>query len=244
MTLAYYSVYVALQKLGLKNLEGYYVEFYECPSESPFVGEEKPSDLVSKARNWHAVFLQAFRPASFEFLDIALHEREQHLGCYEEVLVFVGRRYFPWQCRTGSVARDPMLDGFARVISESLGFTGPPTLPREDHIVYVKRQSLCKNVVNTNQVEAAFPVPHRVFEMVDASQTYRETLTGLIRALRNSSIVFGPHGSGLTNMIFAAPGAVVIEVNNCYWREPLYRNIAVLAGKHYLELVRSVLSIL
>lgn len=54
------------------------------------------------------------------------------------------------------------------------------------------------------------------------------TLTGMtlaeqIRRFARAEMVVGPHGSGLTNLLFAPPGATVIElmpddqVNHCFW---------------------------
>ncbi|GAQ89429.1 hypothetical protein KFL_005210020 [Klebsormidium nitens] len=239
IALAYYSTYVAVQKLGLTDLQGIDVEFYESPSVSPNPDEAKPPELIRKARERHTMFLEAFRPASIKFVDISLEATVQHLGCYESV-AFAGHIEWPWHCRTTGTKVDPMLAGFSSFIAKSLGFAPRPTLPREDHILYFKRETTVRTLRNSAELEAAFPVPYNIYSPGNSNQTYRERLTELIQLTQHASILFGMHGAGLTNAIFAAPDAVVIEVTNCYYRIPLYRNLAVLTGKNYLELVVAV----
>jgi hypothetical protein len=234
IALAYYSTYIALRKLGLRDLEGVHVEFYECQAGKP--NEVKTPEFIAAARDRHAVFLEAFKPASISFLDIGLQNKTQFFGCYESV-VFVGHNEWPWHCRTTSAEADPMLTGFANFISEALGFLGPPALPPEDHLLYFKRQNTVRTILNTAEVEAAFPVPFTAYTGADPLQSYRARLTEIIQMTRGASIIFGGHGAGLTNAIFAPQDAVVVEVTNCFFRNPLYRNLAVLTGKFYLELV-------
>ena len=44
-----------------------------------------------------------------------------------------------------------------------------------------------------------------------------------VRAFAEAECIVGPHGAGLTNLAFAAPGAAVVElfardyVNECFW---------------------------
>ncbi|GAQ88196.1 hypothetical protein KFL_004080050 [Klebsormidium nitens] len=234
MGLAYYSTYVALQKLGLESLEGIHVEFYECLSGKP--NEIKSPELIATARERHTVFMEAFRPASINFVDIELQNTSQHLGCYESVY-FVGNEGWPWHCRTTDTSEDPMLAGFVNLVTEALGFGSKPPLPEKDRVLYFKRENTVRTLLNTKEVEAAFPVPYSIYAPGSSTRTYRERLREIIGMTRNASIIFGMHGAGLTNAIFAAPDAVVIEVTNCYWRIPLYRNLAVLTGKNYLESV-------
>jgi hypothetical protein len=236
IALAYYSTYVAIRKLGLEDLRGIHVEFYECQSGNSEFKQIKSPEFIAAARERHTLFLEAFKPASISFMDVGLQNQTQFWGCYESV-VFVGHNEFPWHCRTTSTEIDPTLTGFANFIQEAVGFRDPPDLPTEEHLVYFKRETLVRTLVNTDEIEAALTVPYTVFTGADPKLSFRAQLKEFIRVSRGASIIFGGHGAGLTNVLFAPRNAVLIEVTNCFFRIPLYRNLAVLTGKYYLELV-------
>ena len=69
-----------------------------------------------------------------------------------------------------------------------------------------------------------------------------ETLTvaGQVSLFAGADAVIGPHGAGLTNIVFCKPGTVVIDlfapewVNSCYWviAEHLNLNYGYLTGKN------------
>jgi capsular polysaccharide biosynthesis protein len=54
-----------------------------------------------------------------------------------------------------------------------------------------------------------------------------------IRLFRNARLVIGPHGAGLTNVVFGTPGAVLYELLPQHYRNPCMSRLAQLRGVHY-----------
>jgi hypothetical protein len=50
----------------------------------------------------------------------------------------------------------------------------------------------------------------------------------------SSDIMIGPHGAGLTHVLFMKPQSVLIELIPNAWADPGYRNLALFSGKVYL----------
>ncbi len=62
-----------------------------------------------------------------------------------------------------------------------------------------------------------------------------------IALMRETKILMGPHGAGLSNMIFCAPGAHVIEIGDCGFPCPDFCAMAGALGlRHWLLRARSV----
>ena len=55
-----------------------------------------------------------------------------------------------------------------------------------------------------------------------------------IRAAAAADVLIGPHGAGLTHVLFQKPQSVLIELIPQAWADPGYRNLALLGGKVYL----------
>ena len=68
-----------------------------------------------------------------------------------------------------------------------------------------------------------------------------------VAAFRGATAIVGPHGAGLVNMVFADPGAEIIEISVDpgplpmdrrssilqFWGNPLFRHLAATSGHHY-----------
>jgi capsular polysaccharide biosynthesis protein len=73
------------------------------------------------------------------------------------------------------------------------------------------------------------------------------TLTGMtfleqVRLFAEASIVTGPHGAGFANMVFAPPGATLIElmgpvVNRTFGPERFYQRLSAVCGHRYARVV-------
>jgi capsular polysaccharide biosynthesis protein len=48
--------------------------------------------------------------------------------------------------------------------------------------------------------------------------------------------VVAPHGAGLANIVFAPPGAALVEVFHPQYRHPCYENLAAACGHRYVGL--------
>jgi capsular polysaccharide biosynthesis protein len=72
-----------------------------------------------------------------------------------------------------------------------------------------------------NEAEVLELLTERGFTVVDPGAL---SVAEQIRACAGASIIVGAHGAGLTNLMFAAPGAAVVELfpgghvlPDCYW---------------------------
>jgi capsular polysaccharide biosynthesis protein len=54
-----------------------------------------------------------------------------------------------------------------------------------------------------------------------------------IAVFRNARLIIGPHGAGLTNLVFGTPGAVVYELLPDHYLNPCVNRLAQLRGLHY-----------
>ena len=50
-----------------------------------------------------------------------------------------------------------------------------------------------------------------------------------------SDVMIGPHGAGMTHIMFLKPHSVLIELIPNGWADPGYRNLAIFSGKTYLN---------
>lgn len=84
--------------------------------------------------------------------------------------------------------------------------------------LYVSRRDARRRIVNEDEIIALL-VPHG-FEVVHPGDM---SLTDQIRTFSEAQVVVGPHGAGLTNLIFSPEGATLVEffgssyVNGCFW---------------------------
>lgn len=65
-----------------------------------------------------------------------------------------------------------------------------------------------------------------------AAMSYREQLT----RIRQSNILIGIHGAGLTSIMFAADEAVLLEIHPSYREDRHFRHLARLTGKDYFPM--------
>lgn len=69
-----------------------------------------------------------------------------------------------------------------------------------------------------------------VFEVVHLS---RLEPSEQIAIMREASVVAGPHGAGLSNIIFCAPGTKIVELRPSTARRPIYSRLANVCGLPY-----------
>jgi hypothetical protein len=88
--------------------------------------------------------------------------------------------------------------------------------------LYVTRGRLRHNRIVTNEDEVVEMLAGRGFEVVDPGQI--ESVAEEIRIFGEAEVILGPHGAGLSNLLWASPGATVIEffdpdyLNVSYWK--------------------------
>jgi hypothetical protein len=85
-------------------------------------------------------------------------------------------------------------------------------------IYLTRRDAPKRKIINDGEVIAF--LERKGFEVVCATEL---SLEEQIRTFEGAGIIIAPHGAGLTNIMFASPGTIVIElfgdnyVNGCYW---------------------------
>ena len=70
----------------------------------------------------------------------------------------------------------------------------------------------------------------RGFEIVTPGSL---SFTEQIRLFRNAAVVVGPHGAGMTNIVFCDPGAIVYELVPAHYTNACFCNLAHICGLHY-----------
>lgn len=60
------------------------------------------------------------------------------------------------------------------------------------------------------------------------------TFANQVALMASSDVLIGPHGAGLTNVLFMKPQSVLIELLPNGWSDPCYRNLAIFSGKTYM----------
>jgi capsular polysaccharide biosynthesis protein len=96
---------------------------------------------------------------------------------------------------------------------------GPATRPKATRKIYLARKNTwSRNLINEQQI-----IPllfERGFEVIDCAQL---SFDEQVRIFSEAICVIGPHGAGMTNILWAQPGLKVFEifehkaVRRCYW---------------------------
>ena len=90
--------------------------------------------------------------------------------------------------------------------------------------VYISREdAMERRIVNENEI------PLKYKKVVCSSLTF----TQQVRAFSNAKVIVGPHGAGMTNMIWAPPGCRVIEFFGSYTNE-CFEKLASTLGHEYV----------
>jgi capsular polysaccharide biosynthesis protein len=111
--------------------------------------------------------------------------------------------------------------------------TGPPEGGRADRKIFISRaDARARRILNQAEVEAI--VSHRGYDIVvPGEMTAREQ----IRVFGEASHVIGVHGAGLTNVLFCAPGARVLEILPALCAAWTYWVLSTQAGHRYHAVV-------
>jgi hypothetical protein len=124
-----------------------------------------------------------------------------------------------------------MLREWSRNATSAL--TGPAGGDDPDEVVYVSRR-FAKRRPLENEAELEEALRTRV----DARIVHLEqlSLAEQAKALQRAAVIVGPHGAGLTNMLFARPGRHVIELLPEGYSVPTYAALARALGHGYVPL--------
>lgn len=145
----------------------------------------------------------------------------------------------PQKCRDSS-----LFDAYRRHVLQAFDLldVSPPPIPSATLIV--RRRTPLKNVgrvleneeevVSTMQQQA----PHLLrTQVVDLAALM---LADQLRIVRQSNILVGVHGAGLSWILFAADEAVLLEIHPSYREDRHFRHIARMANKDYMPMRSTV----
>jgi hypothetical protein len=126
---------------------------------------------------------------------------------------------------SGDVARPhPSLGAFFASLGSALG---AKTSPRR-RIYVARRDSANRVLINEDAVIAL--LSSRGFEIVELVGM---TLADQARLFAGSSHIVAPHGAGLTNLVFCAPGVSVCELHMDKYLNWCFRRLCGLRGLNY-----------
>ncbi len=97
--------------------------------------------------------------------------------------------------------------------------------------IYLRRGMGRRRLANESELESA--LKGRGFVPI---QTDELTVAEQLRLLSSARCVVAPHGAALTNMIFAPPGATVLELFHPQHKNRCYINLAAACGHRYASL--------
>ena len=102
-------------------------------------------------------------------------------------------------------------------------------LSREGRKIYIARTDTPRRRLR-NETALLDVVHDRGFEIVVPGTL---TLTEQIRVFREASLVVGPHGAGLTNIVFCEPGTIVYELVPDHYPNICFGNLALICQLRY-----------
>lgn len=106
--------------------------------------------------------------------------------------------------------------------------------------IYVTRGQIAHTRIVVNEHELVTCLAAMGFEVVDPD---RLTVAEQIRRFAEAEVIVAPHGAALANLLFASPGATVVElfapryVQGCYWK--LADTVPGLTYRYYVGLGRA-----
>jgi len=116
-------------------------------------------------------------------------------------------------------------------LGTSLAAEGQPQRSSYPELLYVSRSRSRRPLANEDQLEAF--LADAGFEVVHLEDT---PWIEQIRLFQHARVIAGPHGAGLSNVVFARPGAIVIELTVGYMFNRCFEWISHVGGHRYLPI--------
>ncbi|KAG1327286.1 Beta-(1,2)-xylosyltransferase [Cocos nucifera] len=148
----------------------------------------------------------------------------------------------------GKTAR---LSEFGEMLSAAFGLLGDGNLPAKPSVghsvLFVRREDYLAHPRHSGRVESRLSNEQEVFDAVknwadDHKKCKINVVNGLfghmhlkeqIRAVQEASVVIGAHGAGLTHLVAATPGTMVVEIIGSQYRRPHYAYMSEWKGLEY-----------
>jgi hypothetical protein len=165
---------------------------------------------------------QAYKLESF---DLAFRGKSDVLACCEDTVVAVDRLIVTPDLSGSGFAFHPLvLQSFARMRANA-GIESRPAHRR----VYVSRRDSRRRPL-LNEEEAIEIVAAAGFEIAELGEL---GVAEQIELFAEASHIVAPHGAGLTNIVFAPPGAALLELHSSAYVQWSFRHLAGLVGLSY-----------
>ena len=100
---------------------------------------------------------------------------------------------------------------------------------KRDRLLYVARTDTAHRKMR-NEPALIQGLRTRGFEIIEAG---RMTLEEQITTFKGASVIVGPHGAGLTNVVFCLPGTILYEIVPAAYHNGCFCNLALAADMQY-----------
>ena len=142
----------------------------------------------------------------------------------DDDVVEVERLILPWTVH-GQSTYHPCIKPFFAEMADTVEAASPST-PRRLYVARTRAQ----NRRLSNEAELIEALARVGFASVTLETL---SLAEQIRLVRGADIIVAPHGAGLANIVFASPGAVVVELLMDSYVNWCFRHLAAVLGLRY-----------
>jgi len=125
------------------------------------------------------------------------------------------------------------VQNFAKYMLSTFGLENTPSPVRPGVTLVVRRSD--RKIMNSEELFDT--LKSNFSDVANVRKLYLEDLSHQeqFSLMRETTILIGIHGSGLTNLIFLPPGSVLLEIFQYGFTRPTYRYVSGLAGVLYLS---------
>jgi capsular polysaccharide biosynthesis protein len=191
----------------------------------PRLGVLEQAPDVEMPERW---YVPATTPVQRQLLDLMGIAPEQRIDSVEVPHVRAECLVVPGLPSVLKENNPPWVVEFLRShLMKNIKSTAPP---KDRHPVYVARTAGVNNRAVLNQPAVIRRLEQRGFEVVDPS---RLTAARQIETFASATVIVGAHGAALANLVFARPGAAVVELFPAGGVLPDYWRLATSAGLTY-----------
>jgi EGF domain-specific O-GlcNAc transferase len=125
-----------------------------------------------------------------------------------------------------------LFHAFSEHVLHRLGIVQTPRQSRKLRVTFLARRSMYRRILNEDDLFAELQKDER-YEAQKVDFDRGLSFTEQLAIVRNTDILIGIHGAGLTHLLFLPKWAALFELYNC--EDPnCYRDLARMRGVHYV----------
>ena len=216
-----------------KCAEGYYHFLIELVPRLLLV-----LDLIQKDSSLRILINSSPKKFMCEYFELLGIDPARVVFCDPCSFYYVSTLYFPRSPFMGYPSRQELFRTRDHLLKK-LGLDNNAKEKEDDLIIIIHRPENARQVTNTKDLITAikkeFPDKAEKIVVFDNGLSVKEQICLFNRA----RIIIGPHGAGLSNMLFSKPGAVVIELMPEKYFGVLYWHVAsALSLKHHHVMIQ------